>query len=46
MKKLKYILLIVLLTGCKKIEEIEEINLEPKQEIVENKKIKIEKVKS
>ena len=42
MKKLKYILLIVLLTGCKKIEEIEEINLEPKQEIVENKKIKID----
>ena len=28
--------------GCKKIEEIEEINLEPKQEIVENKKIKID----
>lgn len=42
MKKLKYILLIMLLTGCKKIEEIEEIDLEPKQEIVENKKIKID----
>lgn len=42
MKKLKYVLLIILLTGCKKIEEIEEINLEPKEEIVENKKIKID----
>ena len=42
MKKLKYVLLIILLTGCKKIEQIEEINLESKEEIVENKKIKID----